>query len=619
MGNWRRWMVALVVALVATGTLTTAGPAHAWPGALDWSFEVPELVGPTDRLQDLVSAPDGKLLVLARVSNHVRVLRTDAAGRLDLSFGGSGTGRVDEGREGWPISVRMRPDGKVLVLANGYADPDTVVLFRYLPNGTPDDSFGVGGRVSLGTIDASPLGFELLPNGGLIVSGERAYTNPQDGIFVRPTVTRLSSEAELDAGFGVDGTVVLPTPFQGYGFSAVPLADGGVVVGGLEFNTLDRGYLARLASNGALDPTFEGGGLLVTPDAIWGLEAAPDGTLFAAMSRTAERTTTIQRFTTSGLLLDTSSTFAGKADPNALAVASDGAPFVATSGQQMAWLTRLTPTLDSDPSFASAGRAITPLASAIAVQPNGRVVVATGTRLVGFRGGQPAGLVLDGWGGLHPIGPGASKPTMTMQGAPYWNGWDIARGLATLPGPSGIKGGYVLDGWGGIHRFGVNGQAKPPAANYGSPYWKGWDIARDIAVLPDGSGGYVLDGWGGLHPVGFGGKAAPPAARFGPYWPGWDIARDIALLADGTGGYVLDGWGGIHPFAIGTNPQPPALTGGPYWPGWDIARGLTLLPEGNGAYLLDGWGGMHLLGGAPLPSGTFYLPGWDIARSVSVP
>ena len=612
-------VVMLTAALATVGlAVSTTTPAHAWPGAIDWSFDGPQIVQSNDYLQDLVATPDGKLLVLARIQSHVSLSRMDAGGRLDVGFGGGGAGRMVETREGWPISVRVRPDGKVLVLASATTDPYSVVLFRYLPDGTPDASFGVDGRVSVGDTATSPYGFELLPDGSLFISAGTRYPNPQDGIWVRPTLMRLSSNGAVDTSFGDNGQRVLQTPFQGYGFSAVPLADGHVIVGGLEFNSPDRGYLARLTASGDLDPTFAGGGLIATPDAIWGLESAPDGSLLAVMSRTVERTTSVKRFSTSGLGLDTSATFSGKADPNALVVDADGSALVATSNQQAAWLTRLTPDLDPDPSFAIAGRANAPRSSAIALQPSGRVVLAAGTRLVGFRGGKPVGLVLDGWGGLHPFGPGTAKPTMSLQGAPYWSGWDIARGLATVPGPSGIQGGYVLDGWGGIHRFGVNGQAKPPAPNAGTPYWKGWDIARDVAVLPDGSGGYVLDGWGGLHPVGFGGNPAPRSTSFGPYWKGWDIARGVALLDDGTGGYVLDGWGGIHAFAIGTNPKPPPISG-PYWHGWDIARGLTLLPFGKGAYVLDGWGGTHRLGVAPEPIGTPYWKGWDIARSISVP
>src|SRR6266853_4227649 len=47
---------------------------------------------------------------------------------------------------------------------------------------------------------------------------------------------------------------------------------------------------------------------------------------------------------------------------------------------------------------------------------------------------------------------------------------------------------------------------------------------------------YTLDGYGGIHANG-----ASPAMTAGTYWPGWNIARSIALFPDGTGGYVLDG------------------------------------------------------------------------------
>src|SRR5947199_5944673 len=55
---------------------------------------------------------------------------------------------------------------------------------------------------------------------------------------------------------------------------------------------------------------------------------------------------------------------------------------------------------------------------------------------------------------------------------------------------------YVLDGWGGIHPVG----ASPALASTAS--WPTKDIAYSLALFPDGTGGYVMDGWGGLHPVG---------------------------------------------------------------------------------------------------------------------
>src|ERR1035437_2364939 len=204
--------------------------------------------------------------------------------------------------------------------------------------------------------------------------------------------------------------------------------------------------------------------------------------------------------------------------------------------------------------------------------------------------------VLDGWGGLHPFG-GAPA----VSGTAYWQGWDIARGIALDP-CAGQSGGYVLDGWGGLHPFG-----SAPAGS-GTAYWQGWDIARGIVLQSTGQGGYVLDGWGGLNP--FGGA---PAVSGTASWHGWDIARGIVLQSTGQGGDVLDGWGGLHPCGT-TAGEPPTVTA--YWSGWNIARGLVLSSDTSG-YVLDGWGGVHPFGGAPAVSGTAYWQGWDIARGIS--
>jgi hypothetical protein len=216
-----------------------------------------------------------------------------------------------------------------------------------------------------------------------------------------------------------------------------------------------------------------------------------------------------------------------------------------------------------------------------------------------------SGVVLDGYGGLHPYGA-----PITLSGGPSWPGWDIARDFAFLPNGSG---GYVLDGYGGLHPFSVNGQA-PPAVT-ATAYWPGWDIARKMIIFSDGTGGYVMDGYGGLHPFGIGG--APPAAATGlAYWPGWNIARDVVLVPGTHAGYTLDGYGGIHPFSGATAVNTPA-----YWPGWDIASGVWLTPGSTltapSGYLLDGYGGLHPFGGAPALPNYSYYPGQNIARNIT--
>jgi putative pyrroloquinoline-quinone binding quinoprotein/putative pyrroloquinoline-quinone-binding quinoprotein len=211
---------------------------------------------------------------------------------------------------------------------------------------------------------------------------------------------------------------------------------------------------------------------------------------------------------------------------------------------------------------------------------------------------------LDGWGGVHTIG---SAPNLSM--SQYWPGWNIARSLALFPDGTG---GYSMDGWGGLHPV---GNANPVSA---SAYWPGWDIARQVVLAPWATkaapAGWTLDGWGGIHE--FGGA---PAITGYAYWPGWDIARGIAILPDSTpgsvAGYTMDGWGGVHQFG-GALP----VNNYQWWPGWDIARGLTLTPNSTKAnpagWTLDGWGGLHPFGSAPPISNYTYWPGWDIARGV---
>jgi spore germination protein YaaH len=223
-----------------------------------------------------------------------------------------------------------------------------------------------------------------------------------------------------------------------------------------------------------------------------------------------------------------------------------------------------------------------------------------------------SGAVLDGYGGLHSYGA-----PITISASAYWGGWDIARDFAFLPDGTG---GFVLDGYGGLHPFRVNGNTAPLAAR-GFAYW-GWDIARKVVIFPDGTGGYTMDGYGGLHAFGINGPPPALATKLAStgYWGGWNIARDVVLVP-GNGnysGYVMDGYGGAHPFhPTGDGSTMPAAISTAYWGGWDIARSIWFLPgSATAGYTMDGYGGVHPFGGAPAVTGFAYWGGWDIAVSI---
>src|SRR5207237_903177 len=114
---------------------------------------------------------------------------------------------------------------------------------------------------------------------------------------------------------------------------------------------------------------------------------------------------------------------------------------------------------------------------------------------------------------------------------------------------------YVLDGWGGVHPVGASPQLATTTT------WPNKDFAYSLALFPDASGGYVLDGWGGLHPVGL-----APAVDSHVSWPNWIGAREVVMAPWSStiapAGYVLDADRGIHPFG-----GPPQFTRNTSWPG----------------------------------------------------
>lgn len=212
--------------------------------------------------------------------------------------------------------------------------------------------------------------------------------------------------------------------------------------------------------------------------------------------------------------------------------------------------------------------------------------------------------VLDGWGGVHPVG---ASPDLTVTAV--WPTRDIAYSLALFADGTG---GYVLDGWGQLHAVGA------AYAIDSGVYWPHWIGAREVVLAPwatrSNPEGYILDADGGIHPF-----AGAPAVTGNAVWNGQGIARALVLAADSTPaavkGYTLDGYGGVHSFG-----GAPDITDAAAWPGQDVARGLVLEPGRPGApaqgYTLDYSGGVHPFGGAPAVEVSASWPGQDVADSI---
>ena len=116
---------------------------------------------------DLVLQPDGSIVVVGLVSGtggfidkDVAMQRYDAAGNLDLGFGDQGTVTTDlSGSRDCAYGVTLQPDGKIVVA--GEANGVDVAVLRYDAAGTPDPTFGTGGTGFVTTDIGGAVGSEL--------------------------------------------------------------------------------------------------------------------------------------------------------------------------------------------------------------------------------------------------------------------------------------------------------------------------------------------------------------------------------------------------------------------------------------------------------------------------
>ena len=176
-----------------------------------------------------------------------------APGDLDPTF--SVDGLVRGGAINHAQSVAVDGSGAVVIVGGTPVLGDPVVI-RYLPDGTLDHGFGVGGVATLDLgATASAQEVAIDPGGRIVGAG---------GFDGDLFVFRLRGDGALDSSFG-GGDGVVRIDFGGSNLGGLALQDDGrLVVAGVGFDGATDGIaLARLGPDGTLDDTFSGDGKLL--------------------------------------------------------------------------------------------------------------------------------------------------------------------------------------------------------------------------------------------------------------------------------------------------------------------------------------------------------------------
>jgi uncharacterized delta-60 repeat protein len=248
--------------------------------------------GATELALALVLQPDGKIVVAGRTNKPApsgtfdfALARYDAAGTLDPTFGTAGLVTTDFGGSvDRAFAMALQPDGKLVVAGDSDAN---FALARYNADGSLDSGFGTGGRVITtfgGTDQASAV--ILQPDGKIVVAGQT-----DTGVSIDFALARYMPNGSLDGAFGIGGRVT--TNFTGASDdlgSAVALqSDGKILVGG---TSDDNFALARYTAEGILDSTFGSAGTVTTnlggEDVLHALTVQPDGAI-VAVGESADR------------------------------------------------------------------------------------------------------------------------------------------------------------------------------------------------------------------------------------------------------------------------------------------------------------------------------------------
>lgn len=205
-----------------------------------------------------VRSADGKYLVGGTRHGLFSVGRFNADGSPDLTFSSNGFAETEtaSSRDTATKSL-LQPDGKIVVVGQSRR---TISAARYLPDGKLDQSFGIGGRKTIALpdqyLDSTATDVALQADGKLVITGTARELLEWD--HHRIVVIRLTTNGSLDPSFSGDGLVVTNLAFNSSAKSVAIQPDGKIVVGGAGEN--GHFGLLRYLPNGTLDNSFSGDG-----------------------------------------------------------------------------------------------------------------------------------------------------------------------------------------------------------------------------------------------------------------------------------------------------------------------------------------------------------------------
>ncbi len=211
---------------------------------------------------------DGRILAASyygESSHNIHLRRLNFDGSLDSSFDNDGLVVIDLGAQLRVYSTLVQPDGKIVIAGSIYDDVNGqgLLLMRFNTDGTPDASFGDGDGMAV--LYASSM---WLPGVKVVIQhdGKLVVAGSWNSIMF---LARFTSDGSLDDDFGTNGWTTYASTGNGYSVTGCALqADGAIVLCGAVMEgggSYEDMVVVRFTANGTLDTTFDGDGIVSLP------------------------------------------------------------------------------------------------------------------------------------------------------------------------------------------------------------------------------------------------------------------------------------------------------------------------------------------------------------------
>jgi uncharacterized delta-60 repeat protein len=227
--------------------------------------------GGDDYAASVAIQADGRIVVAGNTqsagsASNFALARYLPDGSLDSDFDADGRVVTGFGGAAGASSVAIQPDGRIVAVGRanvGVANLD-FALARYLPNGSPDNSFNFDGKVTtdFGGGDDEANSVAIQPDGGILVAGDATVA----GGGVNFALARYLPNGSLDNSFNFNGRVM--TDFGGHSIaSSVAIQPDGRIVAAGQTDSGGGGRnfaLARYLPDGSPDTSFNFSGRVAT-------------------------------------------------------------------------------------------------------------------------------------------------------------------------------------------------------------------------------------------------------------------------------------------------------------------------------------------------------------------